>query len=201
MLQLEVNLLDLMDFAKRLPTLEEEFFSLKSLDLKKTAIEFLNEMMEAGFSLFIGRDRNQREPSAFGSRFLRNGHYQRSFAIKGLGKLQVKIPRERAGRFKTQVLEPYKRMEVNLEEDVAVMYLMGLSNLGQSLVSKRLIGTGINHDKVSSCASHLVASVESWRTRPITECFKYLYLDGTNFSMRIDGFVEKVNVLVVLGVT
>ena len=83
-------------------------------------------------------------------------------------------------------------MEVSLEEDVAVMYLMGLSIRGLSLISKRLLGTGISHDKVSSCASHLVESVESWRTRPISECFKYLYLDGT---------VEKVNVLVVIGVT
>jgi len=201
MLQLEVNLSDLKDFAKRLPTLKEELFPLMRLDLKKTAIEFLNGMMEAEFSLFIGRDRYQREPLVIGSRFLRNGHNQRSFAIKGLGKLQVKIPRDRAGQFKTQVLEPYKRMEVSLEEDVAVMYLMGLSTRGLSLISKRLLGTGISHDKVSSCASHLVESVESWRTRPITESFKYLYLDGTNFSMRIDGSVEKVNVLVVIGVT
>jgi transposase-like protein len=28
-----------------------------------------------------------------------------------------------------------------------------------------------------------------------------VYLDGTNFSMRVDGPVEKVNVLVVIGVS
>jgi putative transposase len=201
MLQLDLNLTDVKDFAKRLPNLKEELFSIMRLDLKQTAIEFLNGLMEAEFSLFIGRDKYQREPLAINSRFLRNGHYQRSFAVKGLGKLLVKIPRDRAGEFKTQVLEPYKRMEVSLEEDLAVMYLMGLSTRGLSLISKRLIGTEVSHDKVSSCAGRLVQSVESWRTRPITEDFKYLYLDGTNFSMRIDGSIEKVNILVVIGVS
>jgi putative transposase len=106
--------------------------------------------MEAEFSLFLGRDKYQRDAVKVSSRVLRNGHYQRSFAVKGLGKLQVKVPRDRSGKFKTK---------------------------------------------------KIVESVEAWRTSEITDKFKYLYLDGTNFSMRIDGSVEKVNVLVVIGVS
>jgi putative transposase len=121
--------------------------------------------------------------------------------VKGLGKLLIKVPRDRNGKFKTKALEPYKRMEASLEEDLAMMYLMGLSTRCLSLISKRLLGTKVSHQKVSECAGRIAESVESWRTRPITEVFKYLYLDGTNFSMRIDGSVEKVNVLVVIGVT
>lgn len=201
MLQLAVNLSDLKAFAKQLPDLKEGLFPLMRLDLKQTATEFLNDLMDAEFNLFIGRDPYQREPLEVSARHLRNGHYQRSFAVKGLGKLQVKIPRDRAGRFKTGALEPYRRMEATLEEDLAVLYLMGLSTRGLALISKRLIGTKVSHDKVSDCSTRLMASVEQWRTRPIEDAFKYLYLDGTNFSMRIDGSVEKVNVLVVIGVT
>lgn len=201
MLQLAVNLTDLKEFAKQLPDLKQGLFPLMRLDLKQTATEFLNNLLEAEFSLFLGRDRYQREPLEVSSRLLRNGHYQRSFAVKGLGKLQIRVPRDRGGKFKTKALEPYKRMEASLEEDLAVMYLMGLSTRGLSLISQRLLGTKVSHDKISECSSRLVESVESWRTRPITEAFKYLYLDGTNFSMRIDRSIEKVNVLVVIGVT
>jgi len=91
-------------------------------------------------------------------------------------------------------------MEASLEEDLAVLYLMGLSTRGLALISKRLTGTSVSHDRVSDCSSKIVESVEAWRTRTITDSFKYLYLDGTNFNMRIDGSVEKVNVLVVIGV-
>ena len=78
---------------------------------------------------------------------------------------------------------------------------MGLSTRGLALISKRIFGTKVSHDKISECAAKISESVELWRTRSITENFKYLYLDGTNFSMRIAGSIEKVNVLVVIGVT
>jgi putative transposase len=201
MLQLSVNVTELKEFAKQLPDLKQGLFPLMRLDLKQTATDFLNDLLEAEFSLFLGRDRYQRDAVEVSSRVLRNGHYQRSFAVKGLGKLLIKVPRDRNGKFKTKALEPYKRMEASLEEDLAMMYLMGLSTRCLSLISKRLLGTKVSHQKVSECAGRIAESVESWRTRPITEVFKYLYLDGTNFSMRIDGSVEKVNVLVVIGVT
>jgi putative transposase len=44
--------------------------------------------------------------------------------------------------------------------------------------------------------------VERWRNRDLSgECIKYLFMDGVNFSMRIDGSVEKISVLVVIGVS
>ena len=33
------------------------------------------------------------------------------------------------------------------------------------------------------------------------EPIKYLFVDGVNFDMRVDGSVEKISVLVVIGVT
>ena len=48
----------------------------------------------------------------------------------------------------------------------------------------------------------LAEAVETWRQRDLSvEPIKYMYVDGTLFSMRIDGSVEKVPVLVAIGVT
>ena len=45
-------------------------------------------------------------------------------------------------------------------------------------------------------------AVEKWRNRDLSgESVKYLFVDGVNFSMRIEGSVEKVPVLVVIGVS
>jgi putative transposase len=92
-------------------------------------------------------------------------------------------------------------MEMSLEEDVGIVYLLGLSTRSLALVARRILGHEISNDKVSSCSTRLMEFVEKWQTRPIEEKFKCLYLDGTNFSMRIDGSVELVTVLVVIGVT
>lgn len=118
-----------------------------------------------------------------------------------LGKLSIKVPRDRRGKFRTQVIDQYQRTETCLKEDVAIMYLMGTSTRALELISHRLLGAKISHAQVSECSKALTESVEKWRTRPIEDEIKYLYLDGTNFKMRIAGSVELVNVLVVKGVT
>jgi putative transposase len=82
------------------------------------------------------------------------------------------------------------------------MFLAGISTRTLSLVSERLIGRKISSGEVSKVSKSLTESVEAWRERDLSkEPVKYLYIDGTNFSMRIDGSVEKVPVLVVVGVT
>ena len=45
-------------------------------------------------------------------------------------------------------------------------------------------------------------AVVTWRERDLSEeIYKYLYIDGVNFKMRIHGSIELVPVLVVTGVS
>jgi putative transposase len=202
MLQLSVNLPELREMAKKIPQMgTTELMELMKLDIKSQAKDFINGLMDCEFELFLGREKYERLAGVeISERHLRNGHYQRTFAVKGLGRLNVKVPRDREGNYQTKVLEPYKRNEASIEEDVAVLYLLGQSTRSLALISERLLGTQISASKVSECSGRLIESVEKWRSRPLTETFKYLYLDGTNFSMRIDKKIVKVCVLVVIGV-
>lgn len=202
MLQLSVNLPELREMAKNIPQLGANgVMDLMKLDIKSQATDFINGLMDCEFELFLGRDKYERVSGVeISERYLRNGHYQRTFAVKGLGRLNVKVPRDRQGNYQTKVLDPYKRNEASIEEDVAVLYLLGQSTRSLALISERLLGTQISASKVSECSGRLIASVEKWRSRPLSETFKYLYLDGTNFSMRIDKKIVKVCVLVVIGV-
>jgi putative transposase len=202
MLQLSVNLPELREMAKKIPKLGSTgLMELMKLDIKSQATDFINGLMECEFELFLGRDKYERISGVeISERHLRNGHYQRTFAVKGLGRLQMKVPRDRNGKYQTKVLDAYKRNEASIEEDVAILYLMGQSTRSISLISERLLGTKISASKVSECSGRLIESVEKWRSRLLTETFKYLYLDGTNFSMRIEKKVIKVCVLVVIGV-
>ena len=82
------------------------------------------------------------------------------------------------------------------------MFLAGVSTRTLSILSERLIGRKISPMEVSNAGKELTEAVEAWRERDLSkEPIKYLYVDGTLFSMRIDGSVEKVPVLVVIGVT
>jgi putative transposase len=82
------------------------------------------------------------------------------------------------------------------------MFLAGVSTRTLSLISERLIGRRISAGEVSKVSSQLSEAVESWREHDLSqEAIKYLFVDGTLFSMRVEGSVEKVPVLVAIGVT
>jgi len=82
------------------------------------------------------------------------------------------------------------------------MFLTGVSTRALSMISNRLIGRKISPKEVSNANKELIDAVEKWRTRDLSqESIKYLFLDGVNFNMRIDGTIETVSVLVAIGVT
>ena len=70
------------------------------------------------------------------------------------------------------------------------------------MISNKLIGRRISFTEISNANKDLIDAVEKWRTRDLSEePIKFLFLDGVNFDMRIYGSIEKVSVLVVIGVT
>ena len=104
--------------------------------------------------------------------------------------------------FNTQVIPRSKRYEDELREDLSMMFLIGVSTRSLSMISTRLIGRKISPTEVSNANKELIDAVEKWRSRDLSEeKIKYIFLDGVNFDMRIDGSIEKVSVLVAIGVT
>jgi putative transposase len=69
-------------------------------------------------------------------------------------------------------------------------------------MSERLIGRSISPSEVSKASKELGQAVEQWRERDRSkESIKYIFVDCVLFPMRIDGSIEKVPVLVAIGVT
>lgn len=201
MVNVTLNLPELREFAKSLPTMKEQIFSLMRLDVKSYSQDILNALMNAELNLFFGRQKYERKKIVGVETNSRNGTYGRTFFVKNIGELSIKVPRDRKGLFKSQLLPKYQRVDGALHEDCSFLFLMGLSTRSLSLVSDKIFGRKFSHTEISNCAQELSEKVETWRTRPITEEIKYLYMDGTNFKMRISKEITKVCVLVVIGVT
>jgi putative transposase len=177
----------------------DSLFDMIRANIQETVGQYISELMETELTGFLGRDRYER---AEGESNHRNGSYGRKFAIKGIGQVGVKVPRDRKGEFTTQVLPRSKQYEDALREDLCAMFLSGVSTRTLALMSERLIGRRISPMEVSNASRELCDAVESWRERDLgSEPFKYMYIDGTLFSVRVHGSVEKLPVLVVIGVT
>lgn len=198
-MKLEITVPEVMNLINEIRNEPESLFEMIRANVQETVGQYLSSLMDTEMTHFLGRKRYER---CEGDNNHRNGSYNRSYTLKGIGSVNIKVPRDRKGTFKTEVIPRSKQYEDVIREDLTVMFLSGISTRTLSLISERLIGRKISSGEVSKVSKSLTDSVEAWRERDLSkEPVKYLYIDGTNFSMRINGAVEMVPVLVVVGVT
>jgi putative transposase len=121
--------------------------------------------------------------------------------IKGIGEVDLQVPRDRKGNFKAHVIPRGKRYEDTIRQDLCLMFLTGISTRSLSMISKRLIGRKISAGEVSNVNKQLIEAAEERRTRDLSqESIKYMFLDGVCFDMRIGKSIEGVPVLVAIGI-
>ena len=198
-MKMEITVAEVFDLINEIRQQPQSLFEMIRSNVQETVGQYLSTLMDSEMTHFLGRNRYER---CEGDTNHRNGSYDRQFTLKGIGSVDIKVPRDRRGAFKTEIIPRSKQYEDSLREDLSVMFLAGISTRTLSIMSERLIGRKISAGEVSNVSKELTRSVEAWRERDLSgEAIKYLYMDGTNFSMRIDGSVEKVPVLVVIGVT
>jgi putative transposase len=198
-MKMEITIAEVHELINKISQKPESFFEMIRANVQETVGQYLSALMDSELTQFLGRDRYIRCEDETNHR---NGSYGRKFTLKGIGEVGVKVPRDRNGDFSTQVLPRSKQYEDTLREDLCALFLAGVSTRTLSMMSERLIGRRISATEVSKASKELTEAVEAWRERDLSgESYKYIFVDGTLFTMRINGSVEKVPVLVAIGVT
>ena len=198
-MKVEISVPEVVSIFKEIQEQPERIFEMIRVEIRENVGEYLSKLMDVELTHFLGRERYEHGQ---GDVDHRNGSYPRNFTLKGIGEVQVEVPRDRESEFKTQVIPRSKRYENELRQDLSFMFLTGTSTRTLSMISTRLIGRKISASEVSNANKELIDAVEEWRNRDLSgETIKYIFLDGVNFDMRIDGSIEKVPVLVAIGVT
>lgn len=198
-MKLEVSVPELVEVFKAIQKQPEQIFEMIRLDVRGIVGEYMTAMMNAELTHFLGREPYARSQGDVNHR---NGSYGRTFTLKNLGEVEVKVPRDRKGKFTTRVIPRSKQYETEISRDLSLMFLAGTSTRSLSMISRRLIGRRISHTEISSANAELTEAVEKWRMRDLSkETIKYLFVDGVNFRMRMHGSIELVPVLVAIGVT
>lgn len=178
----------------------ERLFDLVRIDFKEMAEKVLSDLLKQELTAFLGRDRYERTPTTVPNH--RNGSYEKKYTVKNVGEVTLEIPRDRRGEFQSRIVKKYDRYEKAIEKDISLMFLSGLSTRGIAMLSKSLIGRSISPGEVSRINKELMTGIDAWRTRDLSSLrIRYIYLDGVFFKMRVGRKVERVPMLVVIGVT
>ena len=197
-MKMEISVAEVKDLINAIQQGAEGLFEMIRVNVQEGVGAYLSKLMDVELSHFLGRERYKR---CEGKSNHRNGSYGRHFTLKGIGDVGLRVPRDRKGEYRTEIIPRSKQYEDALRQDLCAMFLAGVSTRTLSAMSQRLIGRKISPTEVSKASKELTGAVEQWRGRDLSgDPIKYLFVDGVTFSMRIEGSIEKVPVLVAIGV-
>jgi putative transposase len=166
-------------------------------DLVKTAVqEIVQEILEAEMEEAVGARKGERTTERTG---YRSGYYTRGL-ITRVGKLELRVPQDRSGRFSTEVFERYQRSEKALVSCLAEMYVQGVSTRKVKAITEELCGHSFSASSISRINQVLDDELKKFAARHLDEEYPYLILDARYEKVREDGVIRTRAVMIAIGI-
>jgi putative transposase len=164
--------------------------------LRPLVEEVVRQVLEAEMDEALGAEKGERTPHRLG---YRSGHYSRTL-ITRVGKLELRVPQDRLGRFRTEVFERYQRSEKALVAALAEMYVQGVSTRKVKAITEELCGHEFSASTISRINQRLDEELAKFASRRLEEDYPYLILDARYEKVREEGVIRSRAVLVAIGI-
>ncbi len=164
--------------------------------LRELVRAVLQEALEAEMSDALGAAKSERTTGRLG---YRSGYYGRTLVTR-VGKLELRVPQDREGRFSTELFERYQRSEQALVASLAEMYVQGVSTRKVKAVTEELCGHAFSASAISAVNKRLDEGLAAFADRRLEEPFAYLILDARYEKVREAGIVGSRAVLIAVGI-
>jgi len=164
--------------------------------LRPVVREVVQQVLEAEMDEALGAQKSERTGERVG---YRSGYYNRTL-ITRVGKLELRVPQDRQGRFRTEVFERYQRSEKALVGAMAEMYVQGVSTRKVKAITEELCGHEFSASTISRINKTLDEELEKFAQRRLEEAYPYLILDARYEKVREDGAIRSRAVLVAIGI-
>ena len=114
-----------------------ELFAKSPDGLRELVRAVMQEMLEAEMTDAVGAEKGERTAARLG---YRSGYYSRTLVTR-VGKLELRVPQDRDGRFSTELFERYQRSEQALVSTLAEMYVQGVSTRKVKAITRNCAAT------------------------------------------------------------
>ncbi|MDA8018224.1 MAG: IS256 family transposase [Thermoanaerobaculia bacterium] len=153
-------------------------------------------ILEAEMDACLQAGRGERTEQRLGCRA---GYYTRTL-ITRVGKLELRVPQDRQGRFSTEVFERYQRSEKALVTALMQMYIQGVSTRKVKAITEELCGHSFPASTVSDINKKLDVQLKAFAERRLEEPYAYLILDARYERVREDGAIRCRAVQIAIGI-
>src|SRR5215831_3185537 len=152
----------------------KELMSEQEDFLRPLIREILQEVLETEMDEAVGAEKGERTPNRRG---YRSGYYGRTLVTR-VGKLELRVPQDRQGHFRTEVFERYQRSEKALVGAMTEMYVQGVSTRKVKAITEELCGHEFSSATVSRINESLDGELGKFAERRLEEEYPYLVLDA-----------------------
>lgn len=164
--------------------------------LKALVKEALDQMLQAEMTEFLGAAPGERAEGRGG---YRSGYYGRGL-ITRVGKIELRVPRDRSGEFSTALFERFQRSEKALVSALAEMYIQGVSTRKVKAITEELCGHSFSASVISTINKGLDETLTKFARRKLTDDYPYLILDARYEKVREEGVIQSQAVLIAIGI-
>jgi putative transposase len=164
--------------------------------LKKLMQTLLQELLEVEMDQALLAGKSERTGGRLG---YRSGHYPRALVTR-VGKLELRVPQDRQGRFSTELFARYRRSEKARVAALMEMYVQGVSTRRVKAITEELCGHEFSAAAFSDINKKLDEELTRFMTRRLDEEYPYLILDARYERVREGGVGHSRAVLITLGI-
>lgn len=184
--------------AETIKLTKQDLLSILTEDdsLRKLMQTLLQEALEAEMERTLLAGKSERTAGRLG---YRSGYYTRSLVTR-VGKLELRVPQDRQGRFSTELFARYQRSEKALVAALMEMYVQGVATRRVKAITEELCGHEFSASAVSDINKKLDEELTAIMTRRLEEEYPYLILDARYERVREGGVGHSRAVLITLGI-
>src|ERR1700689_3159173 len=133
--------------------------------LKPLVQEVVQQVLELEMEETLQAGKGERTGERQG---YRSGYYGRTL-ITRVGKLELRVPQDRQGRFRTEVFERYQRSEKALVSALAEMYIQGVSTRKVKEITEQLCGHEFSAATISRATEKLDGGLQKFARAGLEE--------------------------------
>lgn len=156
----------------------------------------VQEVLDAEMNECLRAQKGERTEGRLG---YRSGYYPRGLVTR-VGRLELRVPQDRAGKFSTEVFERYQRSEKALVSAVMEMYVQGVSTRNVRAIAEELCGHSFSASTVSTMNAKLDEQLDQFAKRRLEQPYPYLIVDARYERVREDGRIVSRAVLIAIGI-
>lgn len=157
----------------------------------------LQSMLEAEMTEHLGYEKHSSKGDHTGNS--RNGYSPKTVKTS-FGEEPLNVPRDRQGSFEPIAVKKYQTVESDVEEKIIAMYAKGMTTRDINDYLRDIYGIDVSAGMISNITDKVMPLITEWQSRPLSDLYVIIYLDGIHFKVRDNGRIINRCGYTVLGI-